>query len=127
AFRRRSASGTRQSFSVINPFCTTRSAILVLIFSTEKPGLSFPTTKPLTWFVSSSRAQITLISANVALPIHFFWPLRIQLSPSRRQVVIIPPDVADPTSPSVRPYAPFLSNRIVLGSQRCYCASCPPT
>ncbi len=72
AFCRRSVSGTRQSFRVINPFCTTRKAILVRIFSTEKPGLSFPTTKPLTWFELSSRAQITLMSANVALPIHFF-------------------------------------------------------
>ena len=68
AWNERSASGTRQSLRVINPFCTTRNAILVLIFSTEKPGLSFPTTKPLTWFEPSSRAQITLISANVALP-----------------------------------------------------------
>jgi len=36
-----------------------------------------------------------VISAKVALPIHFFWPLRIQTSPSRRQVVNIPPDVAE--------------------------------
>jgi serine/threonine protein kinase len=76
AFCKRSASGTRQSLRVINPFCTTRDAILVLIFSTEKPGLSFPTTKPLTWFAPSSRAQITLMLAKVALPIHFFWPLK---------------------------------------------------
>src|SRR6266478_3260322 len=64
-FCSRSDSGTRQSFSVISPFCTTRNAILVLIFSTENPGLSFPTTKPLTWFEPSSRAQIMLMSAKV--------------------------------------------------------------
>jgi hypothetical protein len=110
---------------VINPFCTTRNAILVLIFSTEKPGLSLPTTKPLTWFEPSSRAQITLMSANVALPIHFFWPLSIQLSPSRRHVVVIPPDVADPTSGSVKPNEPILSKRIIGGSQRCFCCSSP--
>ena len=58
--------------SVMSPFCTTRSAILVLIFSTENPGLSFSTTKPLTWSEPSSRAQITLMSAKVEFPIHFF-------------------------------------------------------
>src|SRR6267154_317426 len=125
AFCRRSDSGTRHSLRVIKPFCTTRNAILVLIFSTEKPGFSFATTKPLTWFEPSSRAQITLMSAKVAFPIHFFWPLRIQLSPSRRHVVIIPPDVADPTSGSVKPKEPILSKRIIGGSQRCFCASSP--
>ena len=73
----------------------------------------------------SSRAQITLMSAKVALPIHFFWPLRTQVSPSRRQVVIIPPDVAEPTSGSVRPNEPIFSKRIMAGSQRCFCSSSP--
>src|SRR5262249_20158087 len=82
---------------------TTRNAILFSIFLTEKPGLSLPTTKPLTWFEVSSRAQITLMSAKVALPIHFFSPLRTHDPPSRRQVVVIPPDVAEPTRSSVRP------------------------
>jgi hypothetical protein len=121
----RSASDKRQSLSVISPFCTTRSAILVLIFSTENPGLSLPTTKPLTWFEPSSRAQITLISAKVELPIHFFWPLRTQVSPSRRQLVVIPPEVAEPTSGSVKPNEPIFSKRIMAGSQRCFCFSSP--
>ena len=72
AFCSRSDSGTRQSFNVISPFCTTRSAILVLIFSTEKPGLSFAMTNPFTCSEASSRAQTTLMSENVELPIHFF-------------------------------------------------------
>src|SRR5262249_39800809 len=114
----------------MSPFWTTLSAILVLIFSTEKPGLSLPTTKPLTWFEPSSRAQITLMSANVELPIHFFWPLRIQSLPSRRQVVIIPPDVADPTSGSVTrrrpgPTDPLSSTRITARPQRAFCPSPP--
>jgi len=65
------------------------------------------------------------MSAKVALPIHFFWPLRIQTSPSRRQVVVIPPDVAEPTRGSVRPNEPIFSKRIMAGNQRCFCASSP--
>jgi hypothetical protein len=65
------------------------------------------------------------MSANVALPIHFFSPFRIQVSRWRRQVVSIPPDVADPTSGSVRPNEPIFSKRIIGGSQRCFCASSP--
>src|SRR5262249_35856724 len=109
AFCRPAAPGTRQSFNVMSPFCTTRNAILVLIFCTEKPGLSFSTTKPLTSPDPSSRAQITFMSEKVELPIHFFWPLRIQPWPSRRQVVSIPPDVAEPTSGSVNPKQPIFS------------------
>ncbi len=46
---RRFSSGTRQSSSVITPFCTMRSAILCRIFSTLKPGvLLFSTMNPLT-------------------------------------------------------------------------------
>ena len=30
------------------------------------------------WLVASSRAQMILTSANVALPIHFFWPQSTQ-------------------------------------------------
>src|SRR5262249_35463098 len=95
------------------------------IFLTEKPGLSLPTTKPLTWFEVSSRAQITLRSAKVALPIHFFSPLRTQASPSRRQVVVIPPDVAEPTRGSVRPNEPILSKRIIAGTHLSLCPSPP--
>jgi hypothetical protein len=109
----------------MRPFWTTRNAILFSIFLTEKPGLSLPTMKPLTWFEVSSRAQITLMSAKVALPIHFFSPLRIQASPSRRQVVVIPPAVAEPTRGSVRPNEPIFSKRIIAGSQRRFCSSSP--
>src|SRR5262249_57832615 len=97
----------------MSPFWTTLSAILVLIFLTMKPELSLPTTKPLTWFEASSRAQITLMSAKVALPIHFFSPLRTQESPSRRQVVVIPPDVDEPTRGSVSPNYPIVSQRLI--------------
>src|SRR5215472_16887718 len=107
----------------MSPFCTTRNAILVLIFSTEKPGLSFLTTKPLTSPDASSRAQMTFMSEKVELPIHFFWPLRIQVSPWRRQVVSMPPDVAEPTSGSVNPKQPIFSQRIIGGSQRCFFAA----
>src|SRR5208337_1894054 len=65
---------------------------------------------------------MTLMSAKVALPIHFFSPFSTQASPSRRQVVIIPPEVAEPTSGSVRPNEPIFSNRIIAGSQRCFCS-----
>ena len=109
----------------MSPFCTTLSAILVLIFSTEKPGLSFSTTKPLTCPEASSRAQMILISEKVELPIHFFCPLSTHPSPSLRQVVIMPPDVAEPTSGSVRPNDPIFSQRIIGGSQRCFCVSSP--
>src|SRR5215471_249499 len=80
----RLASGTRQLFSVIWPFWTTLSAILFCIFSTLKPGVSlFSTMKPLTWLSLTSRAQMIEISHQGALPIHRFWPLRTQVSPSR--------------------------------------------
>lgn len=72
------SSETCTSCRVINAFCTTRRAILFSIFSQRKPGVSFSTTKPLTWLSSVSRAQITVRSAKVALPIHFFWPLSTQ-------------------------------------------------
>jgi len=65
------------------------------------------------------------MSAKVALPIHFFRPLRIQLSPSRRAVVVNPPEVAEPTSGSVNEKEPILSQRIIGGSQRCFCSSSP--
>src|SRR5260370_39844110 len=107
----------------MSPFCTTLSAILVLIFSTEKPGLSFSTTKPLTCPEVSSRAQMTLISEKVELPIHFFCPLSTQPSPSLRQVVSMPPDVADPTSGSVTPNHPISSHRTIGGRQRRFCVS----
>src|ERR1700733_3013695 len=109
----------------MSPFCTTRSAIFVLIFSTEKPGLSFSTTKPLTCPEASSPAQMTLISEKVELPIDFFCPLSTPASPFLRQLVSIPPDVAEPTSGSVRPNDPIFSQRIIGGSQRRFCVSSP--
>ena len=43
--------------------------------------------KPLTWLSARSRAQMIEMSHHGALPIHRFWPLRIQVSPSRFAVV----------------------------------------
>ena len=52
------------------------------IFSTLKPGVVlFSTMKPLTWLSATSRAQMIEMSHHGALPIHRFWPLRIQVSP----------------------------------------------
>ena len=73
---------------MIWPFWTTLSAILCSIFSTLKPGVVlFSTMKPLTWLSATSRAQMIETSHHGALPIHRFWPLRIQVSPSRFAVV----------------------------------------
>ena len=46
-------------------------------------------------------------SHHGALPIHRFCPLRIQVSPSRLAVVVIPPLVPEPTSGSVSPKQPI--------------------
>ena len=46
---------------------------------------------PLTWLSATSRAQMTEMSHHGAFPIHFFWPLMIQVSPSRFAVVVRPP------------------------------------
>ena len=74
------------------PFWTTLSAILFSIFSTLKPGVVlFSTMKPLTWLSATSRAQMIETSHHGALPIHRFWPLRTQVSPSRFAVVVSPP------------------------------------
>ena len=111
---------------VIRPFWTTLSAILFSIFSTLKPGVVlFSTMKPLTWLSSTSRAQMIDTSHHGALPIHFFWPLRIQLSPSRLAVVVSPPPVPEPTSGSVRPKHPIFSRRAIGGSHFCFCSSEP--
>src|ERR1700683_3854754 len=66
------------------------------------------------------------ISHQGALPIQRFWPLRIQVSPSRLAVVNIPPAVPDPTSGSVRPKQPIFSQRAIGGSHFCFCSSDPP-
>ena len=93
--------------------------------SNVMPSVSFSTTKPFTWWSSSSRAQITTRSAKAALPIHFFSPLITQPSPSRRAVVARPAEIAEPTSGSVSPNAPISSIRAIAGSQRSRCSSDP--
>src|SRR5258707_4701808 len=65
------------------------------------------------------------MSHQVELPIHFFSPLRIQVSPSRFAVVRSPPDAPEPTSGSVRAKQPILSNRAIGGSHFCFCSSDP--
>jgi len=53
------------------------SAILPWIFSTLKPGVVFVLDdESLTWLSATSRAQMTEMSHQVELPIHFFCPLR---------------------------------------------------
>ena len=61
----------------------------------------------------------------MALPIHFFCPLRTQWSPSRRAVVLRPPATSDPPWGSVSPNAPIWSIRAMAGSQRGFCSSEP--
>src|SRR6266404_1433504 len=74
---------------------------------------------------SASRAQTIETSHQVELPIHFFSPLRIQVSPSRFAVVRSPPDAPEPTSGSVRAKQPILSNRAIGGSHFSFCSSDP--
>src|SRR5258708_6155830 len=64
-------------------------------------------------------------SHHGALPIHRFWPLRIQLSPSRLAVVVRPSLVPEPTSGSVRPKQPFFSMRSIGGRPLCLCFFVP--
>src|SRR5258708_13230045 len=111
----------------MRPFCTTLSAILFWIFSTLKPGVVlFSTMKALTWLSATSRAEMIEMSHHGELPIHFFWPLRIQVSPSRFAVVVMPPDVPDPTSGSVRPKQPIFSQRAIGGGHFFFCPSEAP-
>jgi hypothetical protein len=65
------------------------------------------------------------ISHQGALPIHRFWPLRIQASPSRLAAVVRPPLVPEPTKGSVRPKQPIFSQRAMGGSHFCFCSSEP--
>ena len=111
---------------MIRPFWTTLSAILFWIFSTLKPGVVlFSTMKPLTWLSATSRAQMIETSHQGELPIHFFWPFKTQVSPSRFAVVVRPPDAPEPTSGSVRPKQPIFSKRAIGGSHFCFCSSDP--
>ncbi len=69
----------------MRPFCTTLNAILFWIFSTLKPGVVlFSTMKPFSWLSATSRAQMIEMSHQGELPIHFFWPLRTQVSAHER-------------------------------------------
>src|SRR5260370_7439049 len=83
-------------------------------------------TKPLTWLSSTSRAQMTEMSHHVELPIHFFWPLRTQVSPSRFAVVVRPPPAPEPTNGSVRAKQPIFSMRAIGGNHFSFCSSHPP-
>src|SRR5277367_4308693 len=107
----------RQFSIVIKPFCTTLRAILFWIFSTLNPGVVlFSTINALTSLSARSRAQMIEMSHQGELPIHFFWPLRVQVSPSRFAVVVRPPDAPDPTRGSVKPKQPIFSQRAIGGS-----------
>src|SRR6202021_78210 len=59
------------------------------------------------------------------LPIHFFWPFRIHVSPSRRAVVPRPRDAPEPTRGSVRPKDPIFSSRAIGGNHFFFCSSDP--
>src|SRR5260370_6042838 len=124
---RRFSDGISQVSIVVRPFCTTLRAILFWIFSTVNPGVVlFATINALTWLSPRSRAQMIEMSHHGELPIHFFWPLRIQVSPSRLAVVVRPPEVPEPTSGSVKPKQPIFSQRAIGGSHFCFCSSEPP-
>ncbi len=82
------------------------------------------TRKPFTWRSASSRAQTTTTSAIEPLPIHFFAPLIIHVSPSRRAVVSSATE-SEPCVGSVSANAPMLSSWAMAGSQRCFCSSEP--
>src|SRR4051812_49765496 len=81
--------------------------------------------KPLTWLSARSRAQMIDTSHHVELPIHFFCPFRIQVSPSRLAVVVSPPAVPEPTRGSVSPKQPIFSIRAIGGGPLCFFASAP--
>src|ERR1700692_4511437 len=123
----RFSSGIRQFSIVIKPFCTTLRAILFWIFSTLNPGVVlFSTMNAFTWLSARSRAQMIEMSHHGELPIHFFWPLRIHVSPSRLAVVVIPREVPEPTRGSVKPKQPIFSQRAIGGSHFCFCSSHHP-
>src|SRR2546427_2699435 len=117
----------RQFSIVIRPFCTTLRAILFWIFSTLKPGVVlFSTINALTWSSARSRAQMIEMSHQGELPIHFFWPLRTHVSPSRLAVVVRPPEDPEPTRGSVKPKQPIFSQRAIGGRHFFFCFSQPP-
>ena len=73
---------------------------------------------------SGPRAHTTATSAMEPLVIQVFSPLRIQSSPSRRQVVRMPPGL-EPKSGSVRPKHPIAFPDWRSGSQWLFCSSEP--
>ena len=95
------------------------------IFVAVKPGVPFSRTNPMISSLSTSRAHTTMRSANVPLPIHCFFPLRTQWSPSRRAVVARPPAMSEPCSGSVRAKAPIDVRSAMPGSQRSRCSGEP--
>ena len=101
-----------------------RDLVLDLL-DAEAGVVLFSTLKPLTWLSAMSRAQMIERSHHGELPIHFFWPLRIQALPSRLAVVIMPPPIPEPTSGSVRPKQPIFSRRAIGGSHFRFCSSDP--
>src|SRR6202166_3224574 len=104
----------RQFSLVVRAFWTTLRAILFWIFSTLNPGVVlFSTINALTWLSARSRAQMIEMSHHGELPIHFFWPLRIHVSPSRFAVVVRPPEAPEPTRGSVKPKQPICSQRAI--------------
>src|SRR5260370_18302288 len=81
--------------------------------------------KPFTWLSAKSRAQMIVTSPILSLPIHFFWPFSTHILPSRRAVVVNPPDVPDPTKGSVSPKEPIFSSLDIGGSHFFFCSSEP--
>src|SRR5258706_3972116 len=124
---RRFSSGTRQFSIVIKPFCTTLRAILFWIFSTLKPGVVlFSTTNALTWLSARSHAQMIEMSHHGELPIHFFWPFSIHVSPSRLAVVVRPREATERTRDSVKPKQPIATKRAIGGGQFSFCSFVTP-
>ena len=81
---RRADSGNRQPSRVITTFSTARLAILSSMRCTSKPGVPASTRNPTISPGVSVRATMTVTSAKVALPDHFFCPSRTHSTPSRR-------------------------------------------
>jgi hypothetical protein len=109
----------------MSAFCTMRRASLPSIFVAVKPGVPPATTNPFTLSSATSRAQTTMWSAKVALPIQRLAPLRTHSSPSRFAVVRRPRATSEPPVGSVRANAPIFSRRNISGSQRSRCSSEP--
>jgi len=67
------------------------------------------------------------MSHHGELPIHFFWPLRIQVSQrSRLAVVVRPPEGAGADERLGQTEAANFSLRAIGGIHFCFCSSEPP-